>query len=110
MCWKQEWANAIGNIESAIRHIERAQQKLERRREKNLATMLKHKGKWTIKTVAPLLVRNTVAIEECKQTASRLKGEQALIYAMIKAFGISNRPHSKRLVENMAGYRPGRTR
>lgn len=107
MCWKQEWASAIGNIEAAIRHIERAQAKLERRRTKNLETMLRrHDDRWTVKTVSQLMLKNTIAIEQCKDTVRRLRAEQDWVYAMIQTFGITNRDRSKRLTSNMGGYKP----
>jgi hypothetical protein len=110
MCWKQEWAAAIGNIGHSIKHVERAQAKLEKRQQKNLDTMLRrHNDRWTVKTVSALYVRNTIGIEQCKEVVRRLRAEQAWLYAMIQTFGITNpqgRGKSKRLVLNMGGYNP----
>lgn len=41
MCWKQEWASAIGNLERAIEHVEKAKGKLVERRKRNEARIAK---------------------------------------------------------------------
>ena len=106
MCWKQEWASAIGNLQSAVTHIERAKAKLEHRREKNLQRLQHHHDKWSVKTILPLVTKNTAGIIECERTIATLRAEQAYLYHMIETYGISVREKNARLIKLMNGYRP----
>jgi hypothetical protein len=109
VCWKQEWASAIGNIQTAIRHIERAQAKLERRREKAIDNLgAKCKDKWASKLISKRIIKNTAGITECQRTIAALEAQQAKLHKMIQSYGITNeqgRGQSKRLVRNMGRYK-----
>ena len=112
MCWKQEWAAAIGDIQDAIEHIDIAQGKLERRYEKNLDALAhksgRHFDKWATRTIMKQIQTNKEGIAHCKVAKLLLKERQDHIYQMILEFGITNRGEdNRRLAVLLHGYKPG---
>jgi prefoldin subunit 5 len=94
MCWKDEWAKAINNINNAIEHIDYAQKKLETRLARNIKNLerIKNNPKFNyppmLAPVEALIKKNTNGIENCKETISELKSRQALLFCMIHTLGI----------------------
>ena len=111
MCWKQEWASAINNINWTIIHIERAQAKLRKRQIRNEATMgkLYAKGdKWSMKEfekVGELVKKNAEGEKECKILVDVLRGHQKMLQIMIERYGITRAKESQRLKVLMTGNR-----
>jgi hypothetical protein len=112
MCWKQEWAATIGNLNYAILHVERAYAKLQKRlvrNERNLER-LKSNPKYNYPTVlAPVLAlieKNRSGIQECKNVIADLKARQDQLFHMIKVYGIDRFGVSKRLMSLMGSYVP----
>jgi len=108
MCWKQEWAHAINNIQKAIEHIERARDKLEKRKQKNRAALEKVRGKdkFEENKIWDRLLKNIAGIEECGEIISNLKEKQAQLYRMVHEYGISHSDDPKRVYKLMGKYRP----
>lgn len=112
MCWKQEWASAIGNIEHAKEHILRAQKKLLKRKARNEETLEKLRGNKRLgypkelQRVEDLIAKNTYGARECKIIREHLEAEQDRLYRLITDFGISRATTSKRLRQNMGKYVP----
>lgn len=119
MCWKQEWAAAIGNLQYAIKHTERAREKLKKRKERNDATlqrtMEQGHDRFNEARIGELAVKNSSGIEDCDLVLLRLKTTQNILYEMINKYGIS-RPNmnnkvsgheeNRRLLKLMGGYTP----
>jgi len=112
LCWKHEWAKAIGNIQKAIKYIERAKESLEKRLERNLRNLerCKKDPKWNypsiLEPIQKLIQKNTRAIEECNTIIKVLRCRQNQLYKMIQQYGISRKASSKRLKQLMGDYRP----
>lgn len=118
MCWKQEWGAAIGNIQQAIKHVEVAQVKLEKRRERNFDTLHTSRNersdKFEERKIVERMFKNSEGIMECMREKEELKKAQGRLYHMIQIYGI-NRPnmnkkvsgHSEnmRLKQLMKGYK-----
>ena len=119
MCWKQEWAAAIGNLQHSIKHTERAREKLKKRKERNDATlqrtMEQGHDRFNEARIGELAVKNSSGIEDCDLVLLRLKTTQNILYEMINKYGIS-RPNmnnkvsgheeNRRLLKLMGGYTP----
>jgi len=94
MCWKQEWAQAIQNLNSAIMHVERAQVKLHKRierNEKHLQWLSQNKKYNYPSQTAPVQARikkNREAEENCKDIILDFRKKQALLYCMIHTVGL----------------------
>lgn len=94
MCWKQEWAQAIENLNSAITHVERAQLKLHKRlqrNEKNLQRLSQDKNHNYPSELAPvqaLIKKNRDAEQNCKEAIVGFRKTQGLLYCMIHTVGI----------------------
>lgn len=111
MCWKQEWAMAINNLQHAIEHIEKAQIKLDKRKQRNEATIKRLEGytkryydKFEVKKAEKRLMKNSEGIEECRQVIAALKEEQDELFQMVHKFGISKSTHPKRVYALMGKY------
>lgn len=105
MCWKQEWASAIGNLQRAIERIEKAREKLVRRKERNDRTLTRRRDRWSQMTIGELAMKNEAGIDECNAVISSLESQQDRLYEMIQTYGINNQDHSERLEELMGNYR-----
>jgi len=120
MCWKDEWAKAINNLNSVITHVEYAQKKLEARLARNQKHLSRLKGdkKYNYPLVlAPVeerILRNTEAIENCKSMVSEFRESQGLLYCMVHTIGITRSKMSKmsmtqpQRVYNLMGNYPGK--
>ncbi len=112
MCWKQEWAAAIGNIETALKHISAAEAKLERRRQKNFDSWHFQKGqgqdKFEERKIFNRIVKNSEGIRDCDDVRFMLEVLQDRLYWMTRKYGISVARENKRLKKLMAGYHPKR--
>jgi len=113
MCWKDEWAKAINNINNAIEHIEYAQKKLEARLTRNMKNLerIKRNPKYNYPPVlAPIEARiekNTDGIRNCREIISELRQRQALLFCMIHTIGIKRQGASSRVYKLMGNY-PGK--
>lgn len=109
MCWKQEWAAAIGSIQRALNHIDVAQHKLQRRYEKNLTALANRSGrnwdKFEAKKVLERMYKNQEGIAQCKILKGLLQERQEQLYQMIVSYGISKGKENKRIIKLMYGYR-----
>lgn len=108
MCWKQEWAHTINNMQKAIEHIEKAQDKLNKRKQRNEAALEKvcGKDKFEENKIRERFLKNTAGIEECKGIISNLKEIQDQLYRMIHEYGISHSDDPKRVYKLMGKYKP----
>jgi len=80
MCWKQEWAMAINNLNWAIIHVQRAQVKVRKRQ------------------LTAADVQSTDIVQRLRQTQEELK-------RMIDSYGIKRTPNPARVQELMTGKR-----
>jgi hypothetical protein len=101
MCWKQEWAMAIGNLNHAIEHIERAESKLFKRLQRNKANLPKSHDK---KAVQTLIQKNSDAIERCIFLIVSLKEKQDTLFKLIHEYGINHSDSSEKLYKLMGTY------
>lgn len=112
MCWKQEWAAAIGNLEHAKEHIKHAQAKLLKRKLRNTANLdrlrgsKKHNYPSELERVQHLIVKNDKGIWECKVIHDWLETIQNDLYQMIKVYGITRSENPRRVRELMGAYVP----
>jgi len=110
MCWKQEWAMAINNLQHAQEHIEKAQEKLHNRRlrnEKNLQRLTsskKHNYPCEIAPVKELIEKNRLGEQECKDVIAVLKQTQAQLFRMIHVYGIKHSENPQRVYQLMGKY------
>jgi len=111
MCWKQEWASAINNINWTIIHIERAQAKLQKRlarNEQHLEYQMRQKGykdKQALAEIQGLIQKNRKAFNDCKALIDVLRGHQKMLENMIAQYGINRQSESARLKQLMDGNR-----
>lgn len=110
MCWKQEWASAINNINWTIIHIERAQAKLQKRLARNeqhleYQMQREHKDKQALAQIQGLIQKNRKAFNDCKALSDVLRGHQKMLQNMIEVYGINRAKESQRLKVLMAGNR-----
>ncbi len=108
MCWKQEWASAINNIQHAIEHIEKAQNKLMKRKERNKGAL---KYKWVDRhdfyekeKIEARITKNNAGIEQCKGVITELKERQDELFKMIHQYGISKSDDPMRVYKLMGKY------
>jgi len=112
MCWIQEWARAINNLNHAITHVEYGKKKLEGRLARNYKNLqrLKSNPKYNYPTflepVEELIRKNTRAIIECKQLIADFKARQDNLYGMINTYGIRRFENSKMIKKAMGTYVP----
>ena len=111
MCWKQEWASAINNLQTAITHIERAEKKLLKRRlrnEKRLEHLKKydkeHYYPYEINSIKALIKKNSAGEQDCKEIIKILKKQQNKLFKMIKVYGISHSKNPKRVYRLMGKF------
>jgi len=83
MCWKNEWAKAINNLNWALIHIERARIKVERR-------------------------NNSEAVQECRLLTLNLKCVQDRLKNLIDQHGIRRVDGSITTERQMRGQRTKR--
>lgn len=111
MCWKQEWASAINNINWGIIHVKRAQIKLQKRALRNdkfLRYLSQNKHKSSPKMIAEvqkLLEKNRDGAFKSALAIATLRDIQAELKNMIKTYGISHTSKPARTRELMAGRR-----
>jgi len=114
VCWKDEWAKGINELNKVIAHIEYAQRKLERRLDRNLKHLerLMSDKKYNYpKVLAPvklLINKNTEAIENCKTMVSDSRKTQGLLYCMIHTIGITRSKTQPQRVYDLMGNYPGK--
>jgi hypothetical protein len=107
MCWKQEWAAAIGNLERAIVHVERAKVKLEKRFERNATSLerlqesKKYSGPKSLAPVERLIAFNESGIRNCEEVIDTLQTVQRRLHRMIKTYGIKRRPSGSARVKKI---------
>lgn len=112
MCWKQEWASSINNLQTAITHIERAEKKLEKRELRNKKNLkrLEQNKKYNypamLEPVKKMIEKNRNGEESCKDITKLLKETQDRLFLMIKIYGIKQSSKSKRLYRLMGKYKP----
>jgi len=112
MCWKQEWAMAINNLERAKEHIAKARAKLQARKarnEKNLEMLRrskKHNYPSELQPVEALIARNEKGIWECEHICCDLEARQDQLYRMIKVYGIKRSENPERVRQLMGTYVP----
>lgn len=110
MCWKHEWAMAINNLNSAIAHVQKAQQKLQNRlvrNKKNLERMKSSKKYNNPKMLAPvevLIEKNQRSIEECGQLIADFRARQGQLFRMVHVYGIKRSENPQRVYELMGKY------
>jgi len=104
MCWKEEWASAHNQISHAIAHIEKAQVKLNKRAQRNTASLEKHtRDRYETMKINRRLKRNGEAESTCQLTIDNLRTEQARLRFMIDRYGIKHSENgSKRLSKLMS--------
>lgn len=102
MCWKQSWAMSISSIEHAIKHIERAKEKLVKRKERNEKALKKTHDP---NKVRALIQKNSTGIEQCEKLIADLRETQDELYKMIHEYGFSRSDDPKRVYKLMGKYR-----
>lgn len=96
MCWKEEWAYAIRDINKAIKHVKRAQEKLEKRRDrakKHYRKLSKDKKHGTAKELAAvqaIIDKNTSGIARCLLIVNNLRYQQQNLRTLIEELGINS--------------------
>uniref|UniRef100_A0A6M3XG89 Uncharacterized protein n=1 Tax=viral metagenome TaxID=1070528 RepID=A0A6M3XG89_9ZZZZ len=105
MCWKQEWAQAISNLQKAIEHVEKARGKLIKRRERNEAN-LKKKGadRYEKKKIEARIEKNQRGQEQCEKIIADLKDWQDQLFRMIHEYGITRSDNPKTVYKLMGKY------
>ncbi len=105
MCWKQEWAHAINNLQHGIEHVEKAKGKLIKRRERNEANL---KKKWTDryegKKIEARIEKNRRGQTQCESIIADLKDWQDQLFRMIYEYGITHSDDPKRVYKLMGKY------
>jgi hypothetical protein len=110
MCWKQEWAMAINNLERAIEHVAKAETKLHIRHARNkmalyhLSASKKHCGPASLAPVEALKEKNRLGIEECERVIADLRSRQDQLFGMINVYGIRLSENPKRVYALMGNY------
>lgn len=92
MCWKQEWASAVNNLNWAILHTERAKMKLEKR--------VKGFEKYTLS--AEDVEKARMGVIECEALIVNFKESQEKLKRLIDEVGIwrqDNPARTKTLME-----------
>lgn len=111
MCWKQEWAMAINNLNHAIEHIERARTKLGEREQRNRRTLQKlrqsKKHNYPIETepIEVRIVKNQKGQNQCEEIIEDLVKRQNQLFQMIREYGINHSENPKRVYLLMGRYR-----
>jgi len=110
MCWKQEWAIAINNLNHAIMHVERAKAKLQKRLERNetnlrrLSQSKKYNCLAMLAPVQALIQKNRAGIQECEYLIADLKARQDQLFCMVHVYGIKHSENPQRVYELMGKY------
>lgn len=110
MCWKQEWAGAINNLNWAIIHVKRAQIKLQKRKLRN-EKFLRHlkrsksKSQKLITETQELLIKNSAGERECKSVITTLQLIQKELKVMIETYGIKHASNPAATRKLMGGRR-----
>jgi hypothetical protein len=95
MCWKQEWASAVNNLNWAIRHTERAKAKLEAR--------IAGFENYTLGESEVEKARQGAA--ECEALITNFKNSQERLKRLIEVVGISRTDNPARTRILMTGRR-----
>lgn len=115
MCWKQEWAMAINNLNFAIEHVERARVKLSKRLLRNEATLQKlrqnkkHNYPKELEPVEARVQKNRKAEAQCRQIVADFKERQDQLFRMIHDYGITHSENPKRVYSLMGRYHKDRS-
>lgn len=105
MCWKQEWAHAINNLQHAIKHVERAKGKLIKRKERNEAALKKKRAdRYETKKILARITTNNQGIAQCEHVIHDLKEWQDVLFKMVHEYGISHSDNPKRVYKLMGKY------
>lgn len=110
MCWKHEWAMAINNLNSAIAHVQKAQERLQNRLVKNrkhlerMKSSKKYNYPKMLAAVEVLIEKNLRGIEECGQLIADLKARQDQLFRMVHIYGIKRSETPQRVYELMGKY------
>ena len=83
MCWKDEWAKAVNNLEWAIIHTERAQGKLEKK-------------------------RRFPGVDKCEEIIADLRQKQEQLKELIETYGITRTENPAMANISMVGRRTSR--
>ncbi len=105
MCWKQEYASAIGNLQHAIEHINRAQEKLKQRQDRNEDNLKKKwKDRYEGMKIKARIEKNQMGQGQCEKMITDLKDCQDQLFKMIHEYGISHSESPKRMYKLMGKY------
>lgn len=107
MCWKQEWAHAINNLQKAIMHIERARDKLNKRKERNEKSLKKKWAKndrFEQRKIEMRMEKNRKGQEQCENLIADLEETQDQLFKLIHKYGISRSDDPKRVYKLMGKY------
>ena len=110
MCWKQEWAMAINNLNGAIAHVERARAKLQKRLERNEANLqrMRQNKKCNypsmLEPVQLLIRKNEQGMAECEQVIGALRQKQDQLFQMVHTYGIKHSDNPQRVYRLMGKY------
>lgn len=111
MCWKHEWAMAINNLNTAIAHVQKAQDRLQNRlvrNNKNFERMKSSKKYNYPKMLAPveaLIEKNERGIEECEELIADFRARQDQLFRMVHEYGIKRSKVPQRVYQLMGKYR-----
>lgn len=93
MCWKEEWAYAISDLNKAIAHIEKAREKMEKRRlnaqrwYENLSRDKKHGTPKELAKVQEIIGKYVEAERKCQCLISFLRSHQISLRRLIEKYG-----------------------
>lgn len=105
MCWKQEWAHAINNLQHAIEHVGKARDKLIKRRERNEAALKKKQAdRYEKEKIQARIDKNRMGQQQCEKIIADLQESQDQLFMMIHKHGISHSDDPKRVYKLMGKY------
>jgi len=104
MCWKQEWAAAVNNLQWAIIHTERAKAKLEYRVTK-FEEGVRNADKSEIDQAHLNLEKSRRGVAECNELITRFKKDQEQLKKLIDEVGLWVKDDPARTKTLMAGRR-----
>ncbi len=97
MCWKEEWAFAIDDLNKAIAHVEKAEKKLQDRRIRaqrwylNLGQDPKHGTPAELAKVREIIKKWAAAERECNEIKERLRCHQRVLRDLIVTYGFKRK-------------------
>ena len=98
MCWKEEWAYAIRDIDKAIVHVEKARKKLAKRRARAQSWLQKqsqdqkHNQPKQLAQIQEVISKGVLAEHRCDYLIETLRMKQRLLRGFIEAYGFSRKP------------------